>query len=58
MSNRAIAETLVISPRTVGGHVERILGKLGFASRAQVASWVTSLDEAGGDAGPYRAPAC
>lgn len=40
LSNRAIAESLVISPRTVDGHVERILGKLGFGSRTQVATWV------------------
>lgn len=40
-SNKAIAETLVVSPRTVHGHVERIMAKLGFHSRAQIASWVT-----------------
>ena len=39
LSNRAIAARLVISQRTVDGHVERILAKLGFASRAQVAAW-------------------
>ncbi|MBS4727438.1 AAA family ATPase [Mycobacterium sp. SM1] len=42
MSNRAIAEALVISPRTVDGHVERILAKLDFTSRTQIASWVAS----------------
>ncbi|MFE4756792.1 ATP-binding protein [Streptomyces mirabilis] len=42
LSNRQIAETLVLSPRTVDGHIERILAKLGFASRAQVAAWVAS----------------
>lgn len=41
LSNRDIAETLVISPRTVGSHVEHILAKLDFSSRAQVASWST-----------------
>ncbi|QCB98872.1 LuxR family transcriptional regulator [Arthrobacter sp. PAMC25564] len=40
LSNRSIAQTLVISPRTVDGHVENILGKLGFGSRAQIAAWV------------------
>ena len=40
-SNKAIAETHVVSPRTVHGHVERIMAKLGFHSRAQIASWVT-----------------
>ena len=39
LSNRAIAARLVISQRTVDGHVERILAKLGFTSRAQVAAW-------------------
>jgi DNA-binding CsgD family transcriptional regulator len=41
LSNRAIAETLVLSPRTIDGHVEHIFTKLGFSSRAQVAAWVT-----------------
>ncbi|KAB2348414.1 ATP-binding protein [Actinomadura rudentiformis] len=40
-SNRAIAESLVLSPRTVDGHVERILAKLGFTARTQIAAWVT-----------------
>ena len=31
----AIARTLSISPRTVGAHIEHILGKLGVHSRAQ-----------------------
>ncbi|WP_327205268.1 ATP-binding protein [Rhodococcus opacus] len=42
LSNRAIAESLVLSPRTVDGHLERILSKLDFASRTQIASWVAS----------------
>ncbi|WP_242701771.1 response regulator transcription factor [Arthrobacter cavernae] len=41
LSNRSIAETLVISPRTVDGHVENMLGKLGFGSRTQIAAWVS-----------------
>ncbi|GAF48217.1 protein kinase domain-containing protein [Rhodococcus wratislaviensis] len=40
LTNRAIATRLVISPRTAQGHVEHILTKLGFTSRAQVAAWV------------------
>ncbi|HEX9989319.1 MAG TPA: tetratricopeptide repeat protein [Chloroflexia bacterium] len=39
-SNHAIAEGLVLSERTVEKHVENIMSKLGFASRAQVAAWV------------------
>ncbi|MCW2502349.1 MAG: putative transcriptional regulator, LuxR family protein [Actinomycetia bacterium] len=39
MSNRDIAAKLVIAPRTAEGHVENILVKLGFTSRAQIAAW-------------------
>ncbi|MEK6227412.1 MAG: AAA family ATPase [Chloroflexota bacterium] len=39
LSNKEIAEKLVISERTAEGHVERILGKLQFRSRSQIASW-------------------
>jgi DNA-binding CsgD family transcriptional regulator len=44
LSNKEIAEKLVISERTAEGHVEHILGKLEFRSRSQIASW-----HAGGD---------
>ncbi|MEV4160035.1 ATP-binding protein [Nonomuraea dietziae] len=43
LSNREMAEQLVLSKRTVDAHVEHILDKLGFSSRAQIAAWVTSL---------------
>jgi DNA-binding NarL/FixJ family response regulator len=39
-TNREIAATLVIAPRTAEGHVEHILAKLGFTARTQVAAWV------------------
>jgi DNA-binding NarL/FixJ family response regulator len=39
LSNRDIAEKLVISEGTVEVHVKHVLGKLGFSSRAQVAGW-------------------
>ncbi|MET7690427.1 LuxR C-terminal-related transcriptional regulator [Streptomyces sp. NPDC005483] len=42
MSNRQIASALGRSPRTVDGHVENILAKLGFGSRAEIASWWTA----------------
>jgi predicted ATPase/DNA-binding CsgD family transcriptional regulator len=42
LTNRAIAEALVISPRTVDGHVERMLAKLGFSTRAQIAVWTAA----------------
>ncbi|MGW6379389.1 ATP-binding protein [Rhodococcus sp. NPDC055112] len=40
LTNKAIAAKLLISQRTVQGHVEQILAKLGFASRIQVAAWI------------------
>jgi DNA-binding NarL/FixJ family response regulator len=39
LTNRAIAERLVIAERTAQNHVQHILDKLGFASRAQIAVW-------------------
>ncbi|MFQ6398576.1 protein kinase domain-containing protein [Nocardia sp. KC 131] len=38
-SNKQIAAELVIAQRTAEGHVEHILTKLGFNSRAQIAAW-------------------
>jgi DNA-binding NarL/FixJ family response regulator len=40
LTNKEIAGSLVVSPRTVDGHVEHILAKLGFRSRVQVAAWM------------------
>ncbi|HEY8044761.1 MAG TPA: LuxR C-terminal-related transcriptional regulator [Streptosporangiaceae bacterium] len=40
LSNRAIADELVISQATVARHVANMLTKLGFSSRAQIAAWV------------------
>jgi DNA-binding CsgD family transcriptional regulator len=39
LSNRQIATRLVLSERTVESHVRNILGKLGFASRAEIIAW-------------------
>src|SRR6266545_5468985 len=39
LTNREIAERLVISERTAEGHVEQIRNKLGLRARAQVAVW-------------------
>jgi DNA-binding CsgD family transcriptional regulator len=41
LSNREIADELVISPATAARHVANILAKLGFSSRTQVASWAS-----------------
>ncbi|HUY52211.1 MAG TPA: LuxR C-terminal-related transcriptional regulator [Streptosporangiaceae bacterium] len=40
LTNRAIAEELVISQATVARHVANMLPKLGFSSRAQIAAWM------------------
>ena len=42
LSNREIAERLVISKRSVDAHIEHIYGKLGVSSRVQPASWLRS----------------
>ncbi|MFI7301061.1 response regulator [Streptomyces sp. NPDC050121] len=42
LTNRQIASALGLSPRTVDGHVENILARLGFECRAQIASWWTA----------------
>jgi predicted ATPase/DNA-binding CsgD family transcriptional regulator len=39
LTNREIAARLIISQRTAEGHVERVLAKFGFTSRAQIATW-------------------
>jgi ATP/maltotriose-dependent transcriptional regulator MalT len=46
LSNRAIADELVISPATAARHVANIFTKLGFTARAQVAAWVTQRGRA------------
>ena len=46
-SNKEIAAELVLSHRTIGRHIERILAKLGFTSRTQIASWVVGRIRAG-----------
>jgi DNA-binding CsgD family transcriptional regulator len=38
-SNRVLADELFLSERTVGKHIERIMTKLDFNSRAQIAAW-------------------
>jgi non-specific serine/threonine protein kinase len=46
LSNSQIAGTLVISARTAETHVQHIMTKLGFSSRAEIAAWsATSHDD-------------
>jgi adenylate cyclase len=40
LTNRLIAERLVFTEATAAKHIENILNKLGFNSRAQIARWV------------------
>jgi DNA-binding CsgD family transcriptional regulator/Flp pilus assembly protein TadD len=42
-SNRAIADTLVVSESTVATHVSHILGKLDLTSRTQIATWAIEI---------------
>jgi DNA-binding CsgD family transcriptional regulator len=49
LSNKEIASSLVIAQRTAEGHVEHILTKLGFTSRAQIAAWAAEQRANGGD---------
>ena len=41
-SNQTIASELFVSLKTVEAHVTRILSKLGFTSRAQIAAWAVA----------------
>ena len=45
MSDKQIGARLFISERTVDSHVHSILNKLGFNSRAQIASWISALNQ-------------
>lgn len=41
LTNREIAERLVLSERTAQNHVQHVLTKLGLANRSQIATWVS-----------------
>lgn len=45
LTNPQVAERLFVSPGTVRGHVEHILGKLGLTSRVQIATWLVAQHE-------------
>ena len=52
LSNRDIAERLVISLRTAETHVANVMKKLGFTSRAHVAPWLRKHSQAQRGGGP------
>src|SRR5256714_14192056 len=56
MSNRQIAARLVLTERTVEGHVENLLSKLHFHSRAAVAAWVVAQNELAVERPPQPPP--
>ena len=43
LTNRQIAEQLVLAPKTVSAHVTHILTKLGAARRAEIAAWCMTV---------------
>ncbi len=54
LTNREIATRLVLSPKTIGAHVEHILTKLGAGRRAEIAAWVAARPEHDGQLGDRR----
>ena len=55
LGNRAIAESLHLSVRTVENHVQRVLDKLGFSSRSQIAAWAVANGLVSANEIEYRA---
>ena len=43
LTNRQIAERLVLAPKTISAHVTHILAKLGAARRAEIAAWCATV---------------
>jgi DNA-binding CsgD family transcriptional regulator len=43
LTNRQIAEQLVVSPKTISAHVTHILTKLGAGRRAEIAAWCATI---------------
>jgi DNA-binding CsgD family transcriptional regulator len=42
-TNAAIADSLVISPKTANSHLEHILAKLGAERRTEIAAWASAI---------------
>jgi DNA-binding CsgD family transcriptional regulator/tetratricopeptide (TPR) repeat protein len=43
LTNRQIAERLVLAPKTISAHIEHILAKLGAARRTEIAAWCANV---------------
>jgi DNA-binding CsgD family transcriptional regulator/tetratricopeptide (TPR) repeat protein len=43
LTNKQIAEQLVLAPKTISAHVAHILTKLGAARRAEIAAWCATI---------------
>ncbi len=43
LTNRQIAQQLVLAPKTISAHVTHILTKLGAGRRAEIAAWVVTV---------------
>jgi len=43
LTNRQIAERLVLAPKTISAHVTHILTKLGAARRAEIGAWCATV---------------
>ena len=46
LTNRQIAQQLVLAPKTISAHVTHILAKLGAARRAEIAAWCAAVQQA------------
>ena len=43
LTNRQIADQLVLSPKTISAHITHILTKLGAARRAEIGAWCATV---------------
>jgi DNA-binding NarL/FixJ family response regulator len=43
LTNRQIAQQLVLAPKTISAHVTHILTKLGAGRRAEIAAWCATV---------------
>jgi DNA-binding NarL/FixJ family response regulator len=46
LTNKQIAERLVLAPKTISAHVAHILAKLGAGRRAEIAAWCAAIQTA------------